>query len=122
MIAIVTKRTKISICKDYVEYLGLRLPYELLYRETLVTLRAVLLRVDERGLFTSVNVASVKLAHFTHDALFEKHLDRVGIALRLTRDCSLLAHSHAVDPFLKVVYCRYCAICFATPGDACSSC
>ena len=114
LVAIVTKRTKLTIGKDYLECFGLRLSYELLYRETLLALRRLLLRVDERGLFTSVNTAAVKLNHFTHDALLEKQLGRVNMALRVTRDCKLLEISYAVDPFLKVIYCRYCAKCLST--------
>ena len=111
--AVLTKRVKLTLIKDHVECFGLRLPYDLLYRETLAALRAVLLLADDRGLFTSVNGAAVKMSNFTHDALIERSLDRVGMALRISRDCSLVANIHATDTFLNVVYCRYCATCLS---------
>ena len=39
--AVLTKRVKLTLTKDHVECFGLRLPYDLLYREVLDALRAV---------------------------------------------------------------------------------
>lgn len=115
--AVLTKRVKLTLTKDHIECFGLRVPYDLLYREVLDALRAVLLLADDRGLFTSINSAAVKMSNFTHDALIERRLDRVAMALRISRNCSLVANIHATDTFLKVVYCRYCATCLSTSKD-----
>jgi len=112
LVALVAKRSKLLLAKEHLECFGLCIPYRILYRGTLAALRGILLKQDERGLFTSVNTTAVKMANFTHDALFEKELDRVGMALAVCRDSARVANVHVDPAFLKLVYVRYCAATF----------
>ena len=114
LIALVSKRTKFHLGKEHLECFGLRIPYNILYRDALMALRGILLFQDERGLFTTVNTTAVKRSNFTHDALLEKVLDRVAMALTVSRDSTLVANIRPEPAFLKLVYIRYCSATFSS--------